>query len=253
MTEDNTNSNGKTPNIKDSLRPPLAKRFYESASVAERPEGYAIQLDGRGVKTPGKRDLLLPTRELADAVAAEWVAQGERIDPATMPLTRLVNTAIDAVAQRMEEVADDVVAFAGSDLLCYRAESPQPLVQRQSDTWDPVLDWAKQHLGSGFHLRAGLMPIEQSPEALAAVKAALSGLDALTLAALHVVTTITGSAVLALAHLRGRLTADEVWAAATVDETWQSEQWGRDTEAEALAAKKKAEFMAASLCLHPRR
>jgi chaperone required for assembly of F1-ATPase len=251
MTHDD-DANGKKksgPQIKDSLRAPLPKRFYKAAEVGARDGGFAILLDGRGVKTPGKRDLIAPTRDMADAIAAEWNAQGERIDPASMPLTRLVNTAIDAVSQRKAEVAEDIVAFAGSDLTCYRAEAPATLVQRQAEAWDPVLAWARQDLGAGFRVRTGMMPIEQTPEALEAVRAALSGLDALTLAALHVLTTITGSALLALAHLRGRLTADQAWAAATVDETWQIEQWGRDAEADALAALKRAEFSAASLCL----
>jgi len=250
---DDTKSNGKPPRgpkiSKDSLRAPLAKRFYKSTSVAKRDGGYAVLLDGRAIKTPRKRELIAPTEPLASAVAAEWDAQKEHIDPGTMPLTRILNSAIDAVSERMGEVADDIVAFAGSDLLCYRAESPAGLVKRQSEAWDPVLAWAKKELGADFRLRAGLMPIEQPAEALAAIRTALSGLDALSLAALHVLTTIGGSALLALAHLRGLLSADEAWSSATVDEVWQSEQWGRDAEAEATAALKRAEFEAASLCL----
>ncbi len=252
--EDTTSGNGKaqgglkaTP--KDSLRPPLPKRFYKAVTVEPRDGGFRVLLDGRGIKTPRKRDLILPVRELADAVAAEWEAQGELIDPATMPLTKLANSAIDAVAERMEEVAEDIVAFSGSDLLCYRAEAPDGLVRRQSAAWDPVVAWAKRELGADFRLRAGLMPIEQNPETLNAVRKALAGLDPLSLSALHVLTTIGGSALLALAHQRGHLSLEEAWAAANIDETWQREQWGRDAEAEEQTALRLAEFAAASRCL----
>ena len=253
MTRDERTSNAgrSAPKIpaKDTLRAPLPKRFYKSVTVEPRDGGFAVLLDGRTIRTPAKRTLVVPVEDLAAAIAAEWESQGERIDPATMPLTKLVNSAIDAVAERMDEVADDIVAFAGSDLLCYRAEAPDALVRRQADAWNPILAWAKHELGADLVLRAGLMPIEQPPEALEAVRRALTGTDALSLAALHVLTTIGGSALLAIAHWRDRLSVDEAWAAANVDETWQREQWGRDAEAEAHAARRRAEFEAASRCL----
>jgi len=254
MTRDDT-SNGpekkdaaKLPG-KEALRAPLPKRFYKAVAVEPRDGGFAVLLDGRPIRTPAKRALAVPSEELAVAIAAEWEAQGERIDPATMLLTKLVNSAIDAVEERMDEVRQDIVTFAGSDLLCYRAEAPDALVRRQAEAWNPVLAWAKRDLGADLVLRAGLMPIEQPPEALDAVRRALAGVDALSLAALHVLTTIGGSALLAVAHWRGHLSLDEAWAAATVDETWQREQWGRDAEAEAHAALRRAEFEAASRCL----
>lgn len=252
MTRDDGKSDGgHTPKIptKDTLRAPLPKRFYKTASVAPRDGGFAIQLDGRSIRTPGKRELIVPVEALAEAIADEWRAQGEHIDPATMPLTRIVNSAIDAVEERKREVADDIVAYAGSDLLCYRAETPDALVRRQAEAWNPVLAWVKRELGADFALRAGLMPIEQSAEALAAIRRALEGLDALSLAALHVLTTIGSSALLAIAHWREQLSVEETWAAATVDETWQREQWGHDAEAEAQTALRRAEFEAASRCL----
>ena len=242
--------------IKDSLRAPLPKRFYKSVAVEGRDGAFAITLDGRTVRTPGKRELRVPVEALAEAIAEEWESQGTHIDPVTMPLTRLANSAIDAVSARMQVVADDIVAFAGSDLLCYRAQSPAALVARQTAAWDPVLAWAKDELSADFKRQQGVMPIEQSPASLQAVARALAGLDALSLAAVHILTTISGSAVLAIAHLNARLSLEEVWSAATVDETWQREQWGRDAEAEAQAAFRRAEFTAASLCLrhlHPRR
>lgn len=253
MTRNGETSNGHdgSPKIpgKDSLRSPLPKRFYNQASVGPRGEGFTVLLDGRGIRTPAKRELILPSEALAAAIAAEWQAQGEQINPAAMPLTRLANVAIDAVEQRKAEVADDIVAFAASDLLCYRAESPDALVRRQAEAWDPVLAWAKDELGADFKLRAGLMPITQSPEALAAVRSALAGIEALPLTALHVMTTIAGSALLALAHWRNRLSVEDAWAAATIDETWQREQWGHDAEAEAHAAQRRTDFEAASAFL----
>lgn len=236
------------PEIKDTLRP-LPKRFYKSAAVAARDGGFAITLDGRTARTPGKRQLIVPVEALAEAIADEWSRQGEVIDPATMPLTRLANSAIEGVAERMQDVRADIVAFAGSDLVCYRAETPAGLVARQQAAWDPVLAWSKETLGAEFRLQQGLMPIDQDAGALAAIGAALADLDALGLAAVHVLTTISGSVILAVAHLHERLSVEEAWAAATVDETWQREQWGRDAEAEAHAARRLAEFTAASRCL----
>ncbi|MGE0023472.1 MAG: ATP12 family chaperone protein [Hyphomicrobium sp.] len=249
--EKSPNGGGEPKKIlgKEPLRAPLLKRFYKAAAVEERDGRYAVLLDGRSIRTPGKRELALPTEALASAVAAEWQAQGEHVNPATMPLTRLANSAIDGVADRKDEVAGDIAAFAASDLLCYRAEAPEALVRRQAEAWNPVLAWASRELGADFVLRAGLMPIEQPPEAVRAVLSALSGIDAMSLAALHVLTTISGSALLALALWRGHLAVDEAWSAADVDETWQREQWGRDEEAEAHAAARRAEFEAASHCL----
>jgi chaperone required for assembly of F1-ATPase len=251
MSEPKNGSDGTSPAVakipgKEPLRAPPPKRFYTSVSVAPREGGFAVLLDGRGIKTPKRKDLVLPSRALADAVAAEWTAQTERIDPGTMPLTRIANTAIDAVADHMREVAADIVAFAGSDLLCYRASAPEGLVARQKALWSPVLDWARDVLGAGFSLAAGVVHIAQPKEALARIAAALEALDPFRVACLHVMTTLTGSALLALAHARGRLNLEDAWAAAHVDEDWQIEQWGRDAEADARRVKRFAEFEAAS-------
>jgi chaperone required for assembly of F1-ATPase len=234
---------------KDSLGPPLKKRFYAKADVLEEDGVFSVTLDGRGIRTPAMRALAVPSRALAEALAAEWEAQGAAIDPGTMPLTRLLNSAIDGVADRRREVVDDLVAFAGSDLLCYRAEAPAGLVRRQSEAWDPILAWAVASLSAPMRTSIGLMPIEQPAQSLSAVAHALDGLDALTLAALHVLTTISGSALIALAHHGGAIGLDDAWRAARVDETWQSEQWGLDAEAEAYAARRFAGFAAASRCL----
>lgn len=253
MSEAKNGSKGASPEAripgKESLRAPLPKRFYKSVTVAPRDGGFALLLDGRSIKTPKRKDLVLPTRALADAIAAEWAAQTERIDPDTMPLTRIANTAIDAVADHMREVAADIVAFAGSDLLCYRAAAPEGLVARQKALWNPVLDWARDVLGAGLSLAEGVVHIAQPKDAMARIETALSGLDAFRLACLHVMTTLTGSALIALAHARGKLNLEDAWAAAHVDEDWQIEQWGRDAEADARRIKRFAEFEAASRLL----
>jgi chaperone required for assembly of F1-ATPase len=237
---------------KEALQAPLPKRFYKDVTVAEAAPppggegGYQILLDGRPARTPKKLALALPTRALAEAIAAEWGAQAERIDPATMPLTRLAFTALDGVGRHMAEVASDIVKFAGSDLLCYRAEAPAALVQLQADAWDPILRSMESELGARFRTAAGVMPVEQSRAALDRVAAALKPYDALALTSLHVMTTLTGSALLALAHAKGRLSAKEAWAAAHVDEDWQIRQWGVDVEAAERRARRWAEMQAAS-------
>ncbi len=248
---------------KESLRPQLPRRFYKTARVeaATVPDddqqvdpasaiSYCILLDDRPVRTPKKRQLAVPEKALANAIAAEWSRQGERIDPATMPLTRIANTAIDAVADAMEDVREDIVAFAGSDLLCYRAEGPPELASRQAQHWDPVLNWVREALGIRLILGQGIMPVDQGTADMAALSAKLKDYDALALSALHVVTTLTGSALLALALAHGHVGATEAWAAAHVDEDYQIEQWGPDEEAEARRRTRKIEFEAAVEMLH---
>jgi chaperone required for assembly of F1-ATPase len=226
----------------------LPKRVYKAAAVAEWEEGFRVLLDGHPARTPRKAELVLPTRALAEAVAAEWEAQGERIDPATMPLTRLVNTASDGVAGREAEVRADIVAYACSDLLCYRAEGGE-LARRQRSVWDPILAWATETLGAHLVVVEGIMPVAQSETARASVARALERYDALALTTLHVVTTLTGSALLALAHAHGRLSAEAAWAAAHIDEDWQVEQWGKDAEAGARRQLRWQEMQAASRML----
>ena len=239
----------KTMPGKEAFGPPLPRRFYKKASVEAAPRGFRILLDGRPVKTPKKNDLAVPTRAFAEAIAEEWRTQGEHVDPRTMPLTRLANVTIDAVAAEAAAVAADMQAFAGSDLLCYRASAPEGLVQRQHAHWDPVLAWAKSVLGAEFEAGEGVVPVKQSDEALAAIGRELKRLDPYRLASLHVMTTLTGSVILALAHMQGRLTLDQTWSAAHVDEHWQIEHWGRDAEADARERIRRSEFEAASRLL----
>lgn len=230
--------------IKDTMLKPLAKRFYKTASASDTAP-FVILLDARAVKTPAKRPLHVPTRALAEAIAAEWNAQGAEINPALMPLTRFANTALDAVSQSLSEVAVDIVSYAGRDLLCYRAETPTDLVRAQKAKWDPVIAWADKSLGAHFRVVDGIMPVDQPPQSLAAVAKALEPHDAFRLTALHVMTTLTGSALLAVAHAQGFLNADDTWTAAHVDEDHQIALWGQDYEAADRRARRTKDFMAA--------
>jgi chaperone required for assembly of F1-ATPase len=231
-----------------AMRPPLPRRFYRQAAVEETDGGFRVVLDGRPVRTPARGFLIAPSRRLADAIAAEWDAQGETIEPATMPLTRLANSIIDGVAAAPAPVAADIGKYLGSDLLFYRVEGPQRLVERQTQLWDPVLAWAREAFGARFVLAQGVVHAAQPEGALAAARAAIPA-DPWRLAAAHVITTLTGSALLALAMLGGRLTAEEAWVAAHVDEDWNMEQWGRDEIALARRAARRAELGAAATVL----
>lgn len=237
-------SGGPRGAINDSLAKPLARRFYKDASAGDAPP-FQILLDGRAVKTPKKRALAVPTKALADAIAEEWQAQQELIDPSRMPLTRFANTAIDAVSETLDAVAADVVAYAGSDLVCYRAEAPEELVVRQSHEWNSIVAWADATLHAKFKVVPGVVHVRQSPEALDAVAQALVPHDAFRLTGLHVLTTLTGSALLALAVAGGGLSAHTAWSAAHVDEDYQISVWGEDAEAAARRRGRRAEFDAA--------
>ncbi len=230
---------------------PLPKRFYKDVTIGgDGP--FAILLDGRIAKTPSKKVVAVESQTLAKDVAAEWAAQTGVINPATMPLTTLVITAIDAVAGREADVAAEIVRYAGSDLMCYRAEGPAKLVTRQAELWDPVLAWAASDLGARFVLGEGVVHVAQSPGSIAAIARAIDGIPALPLAALHVMTTLTGSALLAIAVGRARLDAEEAWAAAHVDEDFQIAQWGGDAEAAVRRAKRWAEMQVAAQVVRSR-
>lgn len=231
-----------------SSRTPLRKRFYTSAGVAEGPDGFAVTLDGRPVRTPGKNALTAPTRELAQAMASEWDAQKDDIDPMAMPLTRLANSVIDGVAKDVQAVAGDAAKYFETDLLFYRAGFPEGLIAQQARHWDPVLRWAADHLGARFILTEGVMHVQQPETAVSAARAALP-VDAWPVGAFHVVTTITGSAMLALALKHGALDVAQVWAAAHVDEDWNREKWGADDEVEARRAMRFKDFEAAAMVL----
>lgn len=231
-----------------SSRTPLRKKFYTSAGVTEGPDSFGVTLDGKQVRTPGKNQLAAPTRDLAEAIAAEWDAQGENIDPMSMPLTRLANSVIDGVAGNVQAVVDDAAKYFETDLLFYRAGFPEALVTRQAEHWDPVLRWAADTLGAHFILAEGIVHVRQPETAVAAARGALP-MEAWPVGAFHVVTTMTGSALLALALKHGILDGSQVWAAAHVDEDWNSEKWGADEEVEARRASKFRDFEAAARVL----
>lgn len=227
----------------------LPKRFYKEASAKPQGDGFAVTLDSRVAKTPAGKPLQVRDEKLAAALAAEWQAQGEYIDPATMPLTRIVNAALDRVAGEMDAVRADIVKHAGSDLLLYRADGPPSLVEAQEKEWSPLVDWARRTLGVRFILAEGIVHVTQDPAALAAVAHAVEPYDPLALAALHTITTLTGSAIIALAVAHHRLTMEEAWKAAHVDEDFQMSQWGRDELALQRRAGRWQEMQAASLIL----
>ncbi len=229
-----------------SSRTPKPKRFYAQVSVKTGEHGWGVLLDSRPVKTPGRLMLNLPNRLLAEAVAKEWRDQAVEIDFAAMPLTRLANTAIDGVSANAKAVAEDILTFAGRDLLCYRAEQPADLIERQKRMWDPLIIWAMTHCGARMTVTNGVMPVDQSGGALDAVRDVFARFDPFALTALHVMTSLTGSAILALAHAEGYLALEDCWAAAHVDEDYQSERWGEDSEARARREARFAQMLVAS-------
>jgi chaperone required for assembly of F1-ATPase len=235
---------------------PLRKRVYKTVTVGKSAPGdggdgapHRVLLDGKALRTPAGTPLAVPTRALAEAIAGEWHAQGEHVDPQTMPLTKLANSAIDGVRGREAEIGADVLKFVASDLLCYRAEEPAALVERQSRAWDPILQWSREVLGADLAVAKGVMPVRQGEDAGLAAARAMARYGAFELAALHVMTALMGSAVLALALAHGRLDAEAAWSAAHVDEDWQISRWGADAEAMARRERRWIEMQAASRLL----
>jgi chaperone required for assembly of F1-ATPase len=228
------------------------KRFYKDIAVGAAEDGFRILLDGRPVKTPAKNMLAVPTRALAGAIAQEWLGQGKTIEPVSMPFLRLADTVIDGIAANRAEVIAAILRFAENDLLCYRAHQPPDLAQLQHDGWDPVLDWAARRHGVRLAVTEGFDHVEQPPQALAVLHAALEAQDSFCLAALHVAASITGSAVLAFALGEGELTPAQIFALSRIDEDYQAVRWGRDHEAEVRATNlareldMAAEFIAAA-------
>lgn len=223
-----------------------AKRFWKAATVVEAEGGFAVELDGRRVRTPAKTPLILPTRAMAEAVAAEWDAQEATIDPRTMPVTRSANAALDKLRPQRAEVIDLIAAYGGSDLICYRAPSPAELVALQAAAWDPWLDWSARELEASLVTTTGVMPVPQDAAALARMQQAVAAHGDFELAALHDLVGMTGSLVLGLAVAKGALTARDAWAISRLDEDWQREQWGADEDADALAARKEADLIHAA-------
>lgn len=211
------------------------KRFFKSAAAVETAGGYTVLLDGKPIRTPARAPLVVRSKPLADAIAAEWQAQGDEIKPAALPLTRIAGTAIDLVAERREQIVGEVAKYAATDLVCYRTEEPTELAVRQHRTWQKQLDWANERYAP-LAVTAGIAPVTQTPAALAAYRRAVAAYDDMMLATLHLATAALGSLVLALALIEGRIDADEAFTAAELDQTFQIERWGEDAEAMARRA-----------------
>ncbi|MEO0637627.1 MAG: ATP12 family protein [Pseudomonadota bacterium] len=216
-----------------SMAANLPKRFYKEAFVAAVHDAHGVMLDGKPVLTPARKALAVPTEALAAILAAEWEAQEERIDPRVMPMTRLVNTALDGVSQDIGAVVEDVLRFAANDLLYYRAPGPAQLIDRQRAQWDPVLDHFEQAMGVRFELTEGVMHISQSDQTLDALRGRVAHIqEPIEAAALHTITTLTGSALIGLAVHEQLIDGQAAWSKAHLDEDWNIEQWGEDDEAQ---------------------
>jgi chaperone required for assembly of F1-ATPase len=225
--------------MKDRYERPLPKRFYKVVNVSL---DNGILLDGRSVKTPLKSTLQLPNKVLADAVAIEWRNQEKVINPGLMPLTKLANTAIDRAHDENAHVVRDLVDYANSDLVCYRAEAPDNLVQRQKEAWNPALDWIKEKLGVQFSVSIGVMHNQQSDESLAAFEGYLLQLDRFQLTAHYNISTLIGSALIGTMLIEEAMEADHAWSLAHLDEDFQIEQWGWDAEAQSRRKFRRMEF-----------
>ena len=225
------------------------KRFYKDVAVISGEAAHEIQLDGRPVRTPARAALALPTARLAEAVAEEWRRQGDTVDPRSMPFTGLANGAIDQIAPNRESFAAGIANYGTSDLLCYRAEGPAQLVEREAAAWDPLLDWARRRYDVTFRVTQGIIPVDQPPETLERLDAAVRAFDPFTLAGLSTLVTLSGSLVCGLAIVEGGHDADAIWTASEIDEAWEVEQWGEDAEAAARSARRREEFaMARRFC-----
>jgi chaperone required for assembly of F1-ATPase len=230
-----------------NMRPTTLRRFYKNVGVVPSASSFALQLDGRGARTPAKKALVFPTLAIAELAASEWMAQGATIVPATMPTTRIANSAIDGVAAAMAETRAELAEYIETDLLYYRAVEPEKLGAAQAEAYDPVLEWADQTFGVRFILALGIIHVAQPERSLRAVRAELDAIDEpFALAALHVMTTLTGSILLALGVLRSALDAAEAWRIAHVDEDFQISQWGEDDEAMVRRAGRWREMAAAA-------
>jgi chaperone required for assembly of F1-ATPase len=222
-----------------------ARRFWTTASAVPTEGGFAVHLDDRPVRTPLKTPLILPTAALAEAVAAEWQAQGEKVDPGSMPCTRTANSAIDTVARQFEAVAGMLADYGGSDLLCYRAEEPEALVALQGTAWDPLLAWAGESLKAPLRTTTGIVHVAQDPASLATLAGLVRQQSSFQLAAFHDLVALSGSLVLALAVRAGRISAEEAWRLSRIDEDWQISLWGEDEDAAKSAAIKQTAFLQA--------
>ncbi|HET9427413.1 MAG TPA: ATP12 family protein [Allosphingosinicella sp.] len=220
------------------------KRFFKAAQVVATADGFEIALDGRPVRTPGRSALAVPAAALAAAIADEWNKQGDKIDPRSMPLTGLANAAIDRISPDPERFARGLAVYGESDLLCYRAEGPSPLVCRQAEQWDPILDWATRRFDVAFETVTGIVHRPQPPATIERLQSAVLARTPFELAGLSPLVTVSGSILVALALAEQAIGFDEAWRAATLDEQWQAEKWGVDDEASKALAGRRADFEA---------
>lgn len=221
------------------------KRFWKEAVAEPCDGGFSVRLDARPVRTPLKAPLVLPTLDMARAIAAEWDAQTGLVKPQTMPVTRAANSAIDKITSQYDDVAGLLAAYGATDLICYRATDPQELVARQAAAWDPVLAWSQDALQAPLIATAGVMHIAQDPVSLQRLHDKVFAMNVFRLAGLHDLVAISGSLVLALAVTHGELTAKEAWALSRIDEHWQQEVWGTDEEAALYEANRRTAFLEA--------
>ena len=222
------------------------KRFWKLAAVVERDGGWGVELDGKPLRTPARELLTVPTKPLADEIAAEWNSIEEKLDPRAMPLTGLANAAIDRVAPDRQAFASGLARYAEGDLACYRAEGPRELVGRQSKRWDELLGWARRRFDVDFCTTSSVLHVDQPPATVERLTHAVGALDAFRLAGLSPLVTIGGSLIAALAVIEGGLTAGQAWDAVSLDDRWQLEQWGSDAEAEAALENRRSDFLAAA-------
>ena len=222
------------------------KKFWTSAEAVREEDGWGVRLDGKPLRTPAHKPLVVPTEALGRAIAGEWDAVEDKVDPAAMPLTGLANAAIDRVEPDRQAFAAGLAKYGEGDLACYRAEGPSELRERQESRWDELLAWGRRRFDVDFRTTCGIVHVDQPPATVQQLAHAVTALDAFRLAGLAPLVTIGGSLVAALAVLEGALTAAEAWNAVTIDEQWQLEQWGSDTEAETALANRRRDFMAAA-------
>ncbi len=224
----------------------VAKRFWTSAAVVEESDGFGVSLDGRPVRTPSKSLLICPTAEMAEKIAGEWSAVDEVIDPAVMPWTRSANSAIDKVRTQRADVERHLAGYAGTDLVCYRADGPQALIDRQAMRWDPLIAWASDAFGVTFNVTSGVMPVDQPKDTIHRIGRVMAPMSDFELTGFHDLVTLSGSFVIALATLAGRASPETLWEASRLDEVFQIEHWGQDEGAEEQAALRRLAFLHAS-------
>jgi len=222
------------------------KRFWKTAGFSEVDDGFRIELDGRPIATPAKRSLIVPTDTIAARIAGEWQSQVGRVDPASMPWTRSANAALDKVALQREETEKHLAGYAATDLVCYRATAPEALVRRQSETWDPILDWASRQFGARLEVARGVMPVAQETGAVSRLAEEMPPMSDFQLTGFHDMVTVSGSFLIALASAYGADTPANLFAASCLDEAWQTEQWGRDEEAEMAKNSRESAFLHAT-------